>query len=86
MIMPPSLFHYSLEGDDQRKDEKVGKCYRDGFLGYGDDEVRVSCVGREGRGEPVWLVKFVWIRTCVAARLPNHLDQQINMQAKKNRQ
>ena len=86
MIMPPSLFHYSLEGDDQRKDEKVGKCYRDGFLGYGDDEVRVSCVGREGRGEPVWLVKFVWIRACVAAGLPNHLDQQINMQAKKNRQ
>jgi len=37
---------------------KIGKCYGEGLLGYGDDEV--SCVWEErGRREPVvCLVKF----------------------------
>ena len=39
---------------------KSGKYSGDGLFGYGDDEVRVSCVW-EGRGElEVRLVKFAW--------------------------
>jgi len=48
-MVPPSLSHYSLE-DEDRGHEKVGKFCGDGLLGYGDDEVRVSCVWEEGRG------------------------------------
>jgi len=60
------LDHHSLEGKDQGRDEKVGKCCGDGLLGYRNDEVRVSHVGGKRRGElPVWLVKFAWIRACV---------------------
>jgi len=55
LMMPPS---HSLEGEDRGRDEKVGKYCRDGLLGYGDDEVRVSGVyiGREGveRTSIVW--------------------------------
>ena len=35
LMMPPSLSHYSLEGEDQGRDEKVVN----GLLGYRDDEV-----------------------------------------------
>ena len=41
LMMPPSHSHYSLEGEDRGRDEKVGKFCRDGLLGCGD-EVRVS--------------------------------------------
>jgi len=43
-----------------------------GLLGYGDDEVRVSCVWEE-RGELVVVrpVKFTWIRACAKTGLPN---------------
>ena len=44
LIVPPSLSHYSLEGEDRGPDEEVGKYCGDGLLGYGDDEVRVSDV------------------------------------------
>ena len=50
LVMPPSLSHYSLEGEDPGRDEKVGNCKYcgDGLLGYGDDKVKVSCVWEEG--------------------------------------
>jgi len=51
LIMHPSLSHFSFEGEDQRRDEEVCKCYGDDFLGYGDDEVRVSDVWEEREGE-----------------------------------
>ena len=58
--MPPSL-HYSLEGEDPKRDEKVGKYLRDGLLGDGDDKVRVNSVWEEG----VYLVKFVSSEVCM---------------------
>jgi len=48
-MMPPLLSHYSLEGEDRGRDGKDVKYCGDGLLGYGDDEVRVLCVGGEGR-------------------------------------
>jgi len=73
LMMPPPLSHYCLEGEDSGK---VGKYSGNGFLGSGDDEVRLSRnVGGEGRGElVVWLVKFAWIRACVKAGLPDDPD------------
>ena len=50
--VPPSLSHYCLEGECRGKDVKIGKCYGECLLGYGDDEV--SCVGRRGGGENPW--------------------------------
>ena len=47
----------------------MAKWCGDGFLGYGYDKVRMSCVG--GRGElVVWLVKFAWMKACVKSGLP----------------
>jgi len=72
-MIPPSLCHYSLEGGDRGRDEKVGIHYGDSLLGY-------------GRGElAVWLVKFAWIRAFVKAGLSDHLDQQ-KCKPKKNTQ
>ena len=51
LIVPLSLSHYSLEGEDRGQDEKVGKYYGDGLLECGADEVRVSRVGGWGKGE-----------------------------------
>ena len=71
LMMPPPLSHYCLEGEDCGK---VGKYSGNGFLGSGDDEVRVSRMWEE-RGElVVWLVKFAWIRACVKAGLPDDPD------------
>ena len=74
LIVPPSLSHYPLEGEDQR-DEKVGKYCGDGLLRYRDEEVSESCGGEE-RGElAVWLVKFKGMcksRTSGSPRSPNH--------------
>ena len=51
-MMPPSLCHYSLEGEDRTR--KQESC-EDSLLGSESE----SCVGGEGRGElVVWLVKF----------------------------
>ena len=62
LMMPPSLSHWSLEGDDRGWDERVGIHCGDGLLGYGEDEVRVSHVW-EDRGElVVRVVKFARIR------------------------
>jgi len=69
-MMPPSLSHYSLGGEDQGRGEKVGIHCGDDLLGY-------------ERGEQaVWLI---WIRACVKAGLLDHLDQQ-ECKAKKNDQ
>jgi len=43
LMMPPPLSH--------RRNEKVGKYCGDGLLSYVDDEVRVSRVWEERRGE-----------------------------------
>ena len=50
LIVPLSLSHYSLEGENRGQDEKVGKYCGDGLLGHGADEVRVSHVWEEGGG------------------------------------
>jgi len=56
--MPLLLSHHSLEEDGQRHESA------NAMEIYGG-EVRVSCVGGEGRGElVVWLVKFLWIKAC----------------------
>jgi len=74
--MPPSL-HYSLEGEDPKRDEKVGKYLRNGLLGYGDDKVRVNSVWEEG----VYLVKLVSSEVCMDKGIcksighPDHPDQ-----------
>ena len=60
--MPPSISHFCLEG--KTEEERVGKYCGNG---RGDDEVRVSHLGGEGR-----VVKFEWIRACVKARLPDN--------------
>jgi len=49
LIVPLSLSHYSLEGEDRGQDEKVGKYCGDGLLECRADEVRV--VWEEGEGE-----------------------------------
>ena len=48
LIVPLSLSHYPLEGEDRGQDEKVGKYCGDGLLECGADEVRVSRVGGGG--------------------------------------
>jgi len=50
-MMPSSLSHHCLGGEDQGRDEKVGKYCGDGLLGYGDYEVRVSRVWEETVGK-----------------------------------
>jgi len=50
-MMPPSLSHYFLEGEDRGRDEEVAKYCRDGLLGYRDNnKVRVSHVWEEREG------------------------------------
>ena len=39
---------FSLESEDHRQDDNVGKFCGDGLLGYGADEVRVSHAWEEG--------------------------------------
>ena len=48
LIVPLSLSHYPLEGEDRGQDEKVGKYCGDALLECGADEVRVSRVGGGG--------------------------------------
>ena len=50
LMVPPSLSHYPLEGEEWGPDKEVGKYCGDSLLGYGDDEVRVSDVWEEGGG------------------------------------
>ena len=63
LIVPLSLSHYSLEGENREQDEKVGKYCGDGLLECGADEVSVSRVG--GGGRENWPAKIAWTRACV---------------------
>ena len=57
---------------------KSGKYSGDGLFGYGDDEVRVSCVW-EGRGElEVWLVKFAWAIKSWITQVNKNVSQKQN--------
>ena len=76
LMMPQSLSHYSLEGEDRGKDKKVVKDCGDGLLGHREDEVRVSCVW-EKRGVYDYMDSEVsWVRACVKVRLSDHPDLQ----------
>jgi len=64
---------------------KFAKCYGSDLLGHRDDEVRVSDVWdeREGGASSMTSLKFAWMKACIRARLPDHLDQQICKPKKK---
>ena len=62
-MMPPSLSHYYVEGEDRRRDEKKKRIFcGDGLFGYRDVEVRVIHVGGDSMASAVCMDKLeCWI-------------------------
>jgi len=66
LMISPSISHYHLEGTEEEM-RKLQGAYT---VEMASLDVESDSCGRR----VVWLVKFAWIRACVKAGLPYHLN------------